>query len=263
MRSTCLVIITLGFALPAALPAADCSGLPDAGQLRTFLNRAPNQGGDAGGLFHGKREWGVLVNRQGEICVVITSTSDPTQVWPGSEAIAKSKAFTANAFSLDSLPMSTTRLYTLTQPGHSLYGTPFAAPFVTTALADQPGNGALHPEGGLIAYGGGVPLYKNGKVIGALGVSGDTSCADHEVAKRVRAMAGLNPPGGPAADDILFTNVDGPSIYEQPLCPNTWRNGKFIGNEAVAGLTYTTRAGHPARATASRANRIRVAKKPH
>ena len=42
-------------------------------------------------------------------------------MWPGSQAIAKSKAYTANAFSLDSLALSTARLYTFTQPGHSLW----------------------------------------------------------------------------------------------------------------------------------------------
>ena len=33
-------------------------------------------------------------------------------------------------------------------------------------------------------------------VIGGLGVSGDTACADHEIAKKVRDLAVLNPPGG-------------------------------------------------------------------
>jgi hypothetical protein len=48
--------------------------------------------------------------------------------------------------------------------------------------------------GGTIFFGGGVPLYKNGKIIGGLGVSGDTSCTDHEIAKRVRSALLLNPP---------------------------------------------------------------------
>jgi len=38
-------------------------------------------------------------------------------------------------------------------------------------------------------FGGGVPLYSGGQIVGGLGISGDTSCADHEVAKRVRHLA--------------------------------------------------------------------------
>ena len=53
----------------------------------------PNTG--AGGLFKGERMWGAVVNRDGRLCAFITSTEDPTQVWPGSQAIAKAKAFTA------------------------------------------------------------------------------------------------------------------------------------------------------------------------
>lgn len=39
-----------------------------------------------------------------------------------------------------------------------------------------------------MSLGGGLAIYdSNGDVIGALGVSGDTSCADHNVAWRTRA----------------------------------------------------------------------------
>jgi uncharacterized protein GlcG (DUF336 family) len=60
--------------------------------------------------------WAAVVNRDGAVCAFATSTSDPAQVWPGSQAIAKAKAYTANAFSLDDLALSTARLYTFTQP---------------------------------------------------------------------------------------------------------------------------------------------------
>ena len=66
----------------------------------------------AGGLFNGTRIWAVVVNRDGELCAHVASTPDPTQVWPGSQAIAKAKAYTANAFSLDTFALSTARLYT-------------------------------------------------------------------------------------------------------------------------------------------------------
>jgi hypothetical protein len=83
-------------------------------------------------------------------------------------------------------------------------------------------------------FGGGVPLYKGGVRVGGLGVSGDTACTDHEIAKRVREKAGLNPEGGAAVDDITYSQADGPSIFTHPLCPNTWRNGKKVGDEAAA-----------------------------
>lgn len=214
----------------------DCQGLPTAAELKALLGQAPNVAGDAGGLFHGVRMWGALVNRNGEICAFETSTADPTQVWPGSQAIAKSKAYTANAFSLDSLALSTARLYTFTQPGHSLWSLGQGNPFDPDFLAPPKGNGGgkRHIAGGQIFFGGGVPLYKAGKIIGALGISGDTSCTDHEIAKRVRDLANLNPPGGALVDDITYSLADGASVFTHPLCPNTWRNGVKIGDEPAA-----------------------------
>jgi len=86
----------------------------------------------------------------------------------------------------------------------------------------------------MIFFGGGVPLYKNGKIIGGLGISGDTASCDHEIAKRVRSILGLNPPGGALVDDITYSAADGASVFTHPLSVNTYRNGVFIGNEAAA-----------------------------
>jgi uncharacterized protein GlcG (DUF336 family) len=215
---------------------ANCSGLPSAAELKTHLVAAPAHGGEAGGLFHGTRMWVAVVNRDGKLCAVANSQSDPSQVWPGSQSIAKAKAYTANAFSLDSLPLSTALLYTFTQPGHSLWSLGQANPFDPQALAPigTQGGGENQIAGGMIFFGGGVPIYKNGKIIGGLGISGDTSCTDHEIAKRVRDLAGLNPPGGATADDISYSSADGASVFTHPLCLNTWRNGVSLGNEKVA-----------------------------
>lgn len=216
--------------------AAPCNDLPIAAELRQHLINAPAVGGDAGGLFHGTLMWGAVVNRDGEICAFATSAADPSQVWPGSQAIAKAKAYTANAFSLDGFVLSTARLYTFTQPGHSLWSLGQSNLFESRFLAPPSGvNGGKNQiAGGLIFFGGGVPLYKGGKIVGGLGISGDTSCADHEIAKRVRDLASLNPPGGALADDITYSSANGASVFTHPLCPNTWRNGIFIGNEAAA-----------------------------
>jgi hypothetical protein len=70
--------------------------------------------------------------------------------------------------------------------------------------------------GGVNVFGGGLALYDaaSGQVIGAVGLSGDTSCADHNIAWRVRhalnmdnvpagvaPAVGTNPPG---KDNIIF-----------------------------------------------------------
>lgn len=223
-------------AADSARRAAECRGLPSVEKLQELLQDAPAHGGSAGGLFVGARMWVAVVNRDGALCGAITSTDDATQVWPGSQAIAKAKAYTANAFSLDSLALSTARLYTFTQPGHSLWSLGQSNLFNPDFLAapNDPKQGRGQIGGGTIFFGGGVPLYHEGKIIGGLGISGDTSCTDHEIAKRVRDLADLNPPGGSLADDITYSSADGPSVFTHPLCINTWRNGIFIGEEPAA-----------------------------
>ena len=220
----------------AQAPAANCSGLPTAAEIKAFMKAAASTtgpDGDAGGLFHGERMWGAVVNRAGKFCAVAASQDDATQVWPGSQSIAKAKAYTANAFSVDVLALSTARLYTFTQPGHSLWSLEGANLFNPHMLAPQDGAGGGVNEiaGGNIFFGGGVPLYRDGSIIGGLGISGDTSCTDHEIAKRVRDAAGLNPMGGKLADDIQYSTVDKPGVFTHPLCLNTYRNGIKIGEE--------------------------------
>jgi len=177
-----------------------------------------------GGLFSPNRMWAAVVDRQGVLCSVTRSDPD---AWPGSRDIAIAKAFTANAFSSHSLALSTANLYGPTQPGGSLYGLNNSNPFNPNFNAQGTGIGSA--VGGIITFGGGVALYSNGQVIGGLGVSGDTSCADHAIAYRMRAQAGgLN--GTPTSDNIsyytglgaggLITSPDqvDPSQFKQPHC---------------------------------------------
>jgi uncharacterized protein GlcG (DUF336 family) len=176
-----------------------------------------------GGLFTPNRMWAAVVDRQGVLCDV--SRSDP-DAWPGSRDIAIAKAFSANAFSSHSLALSTANLYGPTQPGGSLYGLNNSNPFNPNFNAQGTGKGVA--VGGIITFGGGVALYMNGQVIGGLGVSGDTSCADHAVAYRMRAQAALN--GTPNSDNISYYTGAGPggvitspdqvdpSQFKQPHC---------------------------------------------
>ena len=69
--------------------------------------------------------------------------------------IAMNKAFTAV-----SLKMSTEELGRLAQPGQSLYGIQFTN------------------NGRIVIFGGGVPLIKNGQIVGGFGVSGGTAAQD-------------------------------------------------------------------------------------
>jgi len=215
---------------------ADCKVLPTPEQLRQMLIEAPQSGGDAGGLWGGRKSWAATVNRDGELCAIVVSTDDPAATWPGSRNIAISKAGTANAFSTDDKPLSTARLYTLTQPGHSLWGAAAGNPFNPLCAGKPEDNGKGNGKvcGGSIVFGGGLALYKGGVRVGGIGVSGDTACTDHEIAKRVRQKAGLEPQGGSGVDDITFSKADGPTVFSHPLCPNTWRNGKRIGDEPAA-----------------------------
>jgi len=103
-----VLAVLLGLLTPH-LFGAPCSGLPTEAQLKTFLAKAAagtgisaslGPGTGVGGIFSGKLMWAAVVDRNGVICAYVTSTSDPTQVWPGSQQIAKAKAYTANAFSV-------------------------------------------------------------------------------------------------------------------------------------------------------------------
>ncbi len=180
-----------------------------------------------GGIFTPNMMWSAVVDRQGILCSV-TKVGD---AWPGSRAIAIAKAETANDFSNDKLALSTAMLYGPTQPGGSLYGLNNSNTFnpADNAITQGGGTGTgiSQNPGGIITFGGGVALYLNGQVIGGLGVSGDTSCADHSIAYRMRKRAGLDhTPGGVGADNIQYyplgttiTTLD-PSQFAQVHCTN-------------------------------------------
>jgi len=223
---------------PSASPprSKGCEDVPSAAELKRLLQAAPAQNGDAGGLNHGKAMWGALVDRDGQLCALAVSTEDLAATWPGSRGIAIAKASTANGFSSDTSPLSTARLYTLSQPGHSLWGAANGNPFnaLCQGAANDTTTGIGKACGGTIVFGGGLALYKGQTRVGGLGVSGDTSCADHEIAKRIRSAAGLAPSGLPS-DEILYAAVDGPSPFAHPLCANTFRDGTRIGDEAAGG----------------------------
>jgi uncharacterized protein GlcG (DUF336 family) len=170
-----------------------------------------------GGIFKPNRMWSAVVDRAGKLCGVQVIGD----AWPGSRAIAIAKAQTANDFSNSALALSTANLYGPTQPGGSLYGLNNSNPFNPNYLARGEGHSEI--SGGIITFGGGVALYENGNVIGGLGVSGDSSCADHAISYRMRALSGFDHiPGGVApdkTDNIIYApSGSAPTGFEQPHC---------------------------------------------
>ena len=63
--------------------------------------------------------------------------------------------------------------------------------------------------GGVNVFGGGLALYDGGgELLGAIGVSGDSSCADHNIAWRTRNNLGLDfVPGGVSGDADRPDNI--------------------------------------------------------
>lgn len=200
-------MLALTFLLAAATAEAKpCEGLPDHGTLKKALTDARNQ--PNGGL--NLDMWATLVDRTGTVCAVAFTGGSVDAQWLGSRVISAQKANTANAFSLKGLALSTANLYSAVQPGGSLYGLQASNP-VDAAAAYQGEFGqfgsAKDPMigkriGGVNVFGGGLALYNTkGEIVGAVGVSGDTSCADHNIAWRARKALNLDyVPGGVSAD---------------------------------------------------------------
>jgi uncharacterized protein GlcG (DUF336 family) len=88
--------------------------------------------------------------------------------WLGSIDIAQGKAFTARGFD-----MPTQDLAPLVQPGQPLYGI------------------EASNDGRVIVFAGGIPVSQDGRMVGAIGVSGGTVDQDQEVAE-----AGVSAAGG-------------------------------------------------------------------
>jgi uncharacterized protein GlcG (DUF336 family) len=155
-------------------------------------------GGPENGGFE-NQEWAAVVGRDGIVCAIAYSGDQVGDQWPGSRSISMEKATTANAFSVKAMALSTANLFALAQPGQSLYGIITASPPSAEAsngdvsLYGTPNDPMIGKRiGGVIVFGGGLALYDDHDVVGGLGVSGDSACADHNVAWRVRKALGLD-----------------------------------------------------------------------
>ncbi|WP_349263227.1 GlcG/HbpS family heme-binding protein [Steroidobacter sp.] len=222
-----------------------CASLPSYAQLKTALTAARQE--DNGGFDLDM--WGTIVDRDGVVCAVAFTGENRGSQWPGSRVISAQKANTANAFSLPGLALSTANLYAAVQPGGSLYGLQHSNPVET--LVAYRGPAARFGQsndpmvglriGGVNVFGGGLALYnERGVLLGAVGVSGDTSCADHNIAWRTRHALDLDfVPGGVSAagdDNINYIGVvPVPSLandFSHPVC-------EIAGEDNVTDISAT------------------------
>lgn len=218
---------------------AGCEALPGFATLKADLATAVST--ETSGLNN--HMWATIVDRSGIVCAVAFSGSSTGAQWLGSRVISAQKANTANDFSLDpsaasngsggALALSTANLFSAVQPGGSLYGlqasnpvdpeVAYANSYVNYGTANDPMVG--NRIGGVNVFGGGLALYNsNHQLVGAVGVSGDTSCSDHFIAWRLRKLLGLDHLGtvipGPASlfnsdpthpDNIIFDITANPN----------------------------------------------------
>jgi uncharacterized protein GlcG (DUF336 family) len=202
--------------------------LPSHAELTAALKTVVDVGENAG---FGLNMWATIVNRDGEVCTVTFSGDDRGDQWPGSRAISAQKANTANAFSLPGLALSTSNLYSAVQPGGSLFGLQESNPVDPAVAYKGPAKNfgqANDPMvgkriGGVNVFGGGLALYNSdGELVGAIGVSGDTSCTDHIIAWKVRDALDLDyvPAGvAPGAVAIPGQTTDN-AVYDITFIPD-------------------------------------------
>jgi len=197
---------------------------------------APNPG-NTGGL--GNQMWATIVDQDGVVCAVAFTGGTRIDQWPGSRVISAQKANTAASFNLPAGiggtvdALSSANLWKQVQPGGTLFGLQFSNP-VDPAVA-YGNNAALYGTaadplvgrfvGGVNVFGGGLALYnQQGQKVGGLGVSGDTSCADHNIAWLTRHALNLDflttghvrgLSASPHQDNIIY-NTSNP--FGHPTC---------------------------------------------
>lgn len=222
-----------------------CKSLPNQAALKAALVAATIT--ETSGLDN--QMWGTIVDRDGIVCAVAFTGINRGAQWPGSRVISAQKANMANAFSLDSsksspgsaafpngLALSTANLYSAVQPGGTLFGLQESNPVDTSVAYRGPSSRygtAQDPMvgskiGGVNVFGGGLALYAKrptagpGIIVGGVGVSGDTSCADHNIAWRVRKNLGLD-------HLLLVSGVSGDPNHPDNIIYDIMPNGKSTG----------------------------------
>ena len=257
MRSSvlgvCGLIITLCLP-PDAVGAGRCP-VTHAQLVSALKSSVATSGGPKNGGLE-NNEWAAVVSRDGRVCAIAFSGKNVGDQWPFGRAVAVEKANTANGVSLPNKAIATANLYAASQPGASLFGALATNPPDPTYLyaGDASTYGTDkdpligHAVGGVVVFGGGLALFDdNNKLVGGLGVSGDTACADHNIAWRIRQHLGMDnvPAGVSRAKDAIIYDIgpDGKSRsgYGHPACGGTEED---VARQIGASLVERDAAGN-------------------
>jgi uncharacterized protein GlcG (DUF336 family) len=239
-------MLSTGIAFAGNDGPSPCRDVPSHAALRAALEAARAQ---ANGGFN-LEMWATVVNRDGVVCAVAFTGNNRGDQWPGSRVISAQKANTANAFSLPKLVLSTANLYTAVQPGGTLFGLQESNPVSTNVAyrGDPSDYGQWNDPmiggriGGVNVFGGGLALYAYGKrLVGAVGVSGDSSCADHNIAWRTRNNLKLDylpdgVSGDPARPDNIVYDITSQPGQMPGISASGWGHPECSGDATnIAG----------------------------
>ncbi len=176
--------------------SSQCSQLPSHDALKTALQDAVAV--ETSGYDFDM--WATIVDRDGIVCAVAFSGIDRYSQLQGARVLSAQKANAVNLFNLDFFAVSTANSYSLVQPGGWGYGllqghpvdirVAYKGPAKRFGQSNDPMVGRR--IGGSVFFGGGLALFDDGRMVGSLGAGGDTPCADHMIAWRMRHALGLD-----------------------------------------------------------------------
>jgi uncharacterized protein GlcG (DUF336 family) len=252
------VILSVLFSSILTVSAADAvtaknKDLPSFAELQAKLKAVVAGGGNGGFALN---MWATIVNRDGEVVAVAFSGNDRGDQWPGSRVISAQKANTANAFSLPGLALSTANIYSAVQPGGSLFGLQHSNPVDTGAAYQGPSenygkaNDPLVGKkiGGVNVFGGGLALYNAaGKLVGAIGLSGDTSCTDHIIAWKLRDALKLDyvPAGVSGTGDDNMVHDIANDANGHPVSASGWGHPECDATSTESTIVANLPTTHP------------------
>jgi len=204
--------------------AAECPALP------ALLDRAVKVIRPLERSGFGAPVWIGMVDATGTVCAISFSADRPP-AWDLARSAAVAKAVTAAGLSGTNRPVSTAGFgYEPSVLGGA--SLPSGIPSGTDVVGDLAAVRAkvigLRPTA-TTPVAGGLGLYRGAERIGGIGVAGDTPCADHSFAWRLRRFLDMEPMRDDLDRDRLIVAAGG-----HPRCPGgeSYAPGSVTGDRA-------------------------------